>query len=59
VTTDIWVHKKGGRYEVLEYYASDADDPSRKLVVYRSLQNNEVWVRSHAEFMDGRFRLET
>lgn len=52
---DFWYHlKTGGIYKVL---SSDAkiEATLERAVVYQSETDNSVWIRPHAEFMDGRF----
>ena len=47
----------GGVYEVVSV-ALDADDPRRRLIAYRHFSPSALthyWVRSLAEFIDGRF----
>lgn len=56
---DIWFHKKsGGFYRVLHYNAHREEFGFKDeglAVVYQSLDDPTVWIRPHAEFMDGRF----
>lgn len=48
-------HKKGGRYEVLEF---GKDSETRgDVVIYKSLDHGTIWVRPKDEFEDeGRFQ---
>ncbi len=48
-------HVRTGDAYVVEWVALDADDPTRRLVVYRELTTLHCWVRPVSEFMDGRF----
>lgn len=49
-------HKKGGRYEVLEF--GKDSETCGDVVIYRNLLNGTVWVRPKDEFEDeGRFEL--
>jgi hypothetical protein len=53
----IWRHKKtGGLYVIID------DDfliekTKERGVLYRSVQDGQKWMRSHAEFHDGRFEI--
>lgn len=50
-------HKKGGRYEVLEF-GKDSETHG-DVVIYRNLEHGTVWVRPRDEFEDeGRFTPE-
>ena len=60
---EIWVHRKGGRYEIL-HIAHSSNDCHQLLVVYKALQDSDfpagtVWVRTLTEFLTpGRFTKE-
>lgn len=45
----IYKHFKGGIYELL-HIGTDSEDVNRKLVIYRSLENGNIWVRPLDEF---------
>lgn len=50
-----YVHvKTGGLYEVLDEGTDEKTEET--VVIYKSLDNDIVWVRSASEFYDGRFR---
>ena len=46
-----WRHRKGGTYIIVAVARREHD--LSPLVVYRA--EDDVWVRPHGEFMDGRF----
>lgn len=50
----IWQHvKSGGRYQIIT--SALMEDTGKLVVVYQNIDSMVVWVRSHAEFYDGRF----
>jgi predicted HAD superfamily Cof-like phosphohydrolase len=50
---DIYRHYKGGLYELLAEGKNEAT--LTDVVIYRSCQKGDVWVRPKEEFFDGRF----
>lgn len=48
-----WRHRKGGEYTVIGVGRIEAD--LSPVIVYRDDKLGRVWVRSVAEFEDGRF----
>lgn len=51
----IYKHVKSGGLYVLEIQNALLEVNKESVVVYRSLETNQVWVRPHKEFFDGRF----
>jgi hypothetical protein len=57
--SQVYLHLKSRRlYVVLEWDAI-IERSVTKAVVYRSLQDGQVWIRPYEEFTDGRFRCVT
>jgi len=51
----IWRHKKtGGLYVIIDDDIT-IEATGERGVLYRSVQDGRKWVRSHAQFHDGRF----
>ena len=48
---DIVKHFKGGYYKIINMYALDSEDTSKRYVVYQSLKDKQVWVRNYDMFM--------
>lgn len=46
--------KTGGYYEILG--TGLLESSKEPMVIYRSLQDGTVWIRSEKEFFDGRFQ---
>ena len=47
---DIYIHYKGGRYEIVA--TGFLEDTEAPCVVYRSLQRKTVWVRTAKNFLE-------
>ena len=55
VTPGFYLHKKGDVYKVLGT-GLDANNPSKLMVIYRSVIDEKVWIKSVREFTTpGRF----
>ena len=48
---DVVKHFKGGYYKIINMYALDSEDTSKRYVVYQSLKDKQVWVRNYDMFM--------
>ena len=45
----VFKHWQGGNYKILAI-GKDAKNPNRDMIVYRSLSNNQIWVRGREDF---------
>ena len=59
-TGNLWEHKKGGVYKLLNEATLKIDETSQDwddeiVIIYKSVDNGELFVRPKKEFFDGRF----